>query len=346
MDDRLDIAEWFSGGEEGKESVAVSLDRHLSERGYFILVSHGFPLAQLHDRLKMEAIQFFQLKEEEKLVYNHGSYGHPSGGYTPLNFESVSKSIGKNQKDAVESFCFWGNPRAFKMPEGSSSHLIPFQEVSAALWDTYVDLLKTIHKIAAKSLGIKNEEYFNERYFGKEEDGKDCANGLTLKISFYPKVETCVDGDQAVKPLRYGEHTDYQGFTILKPDSKDWLTGDQGGLEVKDKVTGLWGPVQISQSEQESAVVVNAGDLITHWSNSRWHSPVHRVRGPVNTLSSGSSVESNRVSIIFFTGPKPETIVEPITQSVDEPRLFAPITAGQHLERKIAASRSTPTPTS
>jgi isopenicillin N synthase-like dioxygenase len=209
--------------------------------------------------------------------------------------------MGKNQKDAVESFCFWGHPKEFKMPVGSSPHLIPFQEAASNLWETYCELLKTIHKIAARSLGI-DEEYFNERYFDKEDNGKECANGLTLKISFYPNVESCVSED-GFQPLRYGEHTDYQGFTILKPDCNDWSTPDQGGLEVQDKVTGLWEPVKISQSDQGSAVVVNAGDLITHWTNSKWHSPVHRVRGPVNTLSSGSSVECNRVSIIFFSGP-------------------------------------------
>lgn len=74
--------------------------------------------------------------------------------------------------------------------------------------------------------------------------------------------------------VRYGAHTDYQGFTILRPDKNDWHPVDvprgdsegsvqvlAGGLEVFHRASGQWMQVRIPQ--HLNALVINAGTTCT-----------------------------------------------------------------------------------
>ena len=344
----IDISGWGSSDEAKKDAVAAAFDDIFARHGYGIVIGTDFDVSALQCELVQEAAAFFALPLEEKMAFCHGPYGHQSGGYTPIHTEKVSKSIEKNQTDGVESFVFWGPPLSFKMPSGESG-CIPFQVAASKLWDSNTALLTKLHNIAARALGMSNdEEFFNRLYF--EDDGSGGGNGLTLKISWYPRCNSISDdgeereelkvrGGPEATPLRYGEHTDYQGFTLLKPDGSDWESDDHGGLECLDQCSGHWVPVFVPREHARDGLVVNAGDLMSVWSNGRWHSPVHRVRAPSHRQEV-SSRHQDRCSIIFFTGPQSTTLVEPITRSSDESLKFAPVEAGQHLARKILASRS------
>ena len=66
--------------------------------------------------------------------------------------------------------------------------------------------------------------------------------------------------------IRYGAHTDYQGYTILRPDKRDWHTVQDdcsgyriqyGGLEAKGRDSIDWIKVKIPQ--EFNALVINAG---------------------------------------------------------------------------------------
>lgn len=110
--------------------------------------------------------------------------------------------------------------------------------------------------------------------------------------------------------IQYGEHTDYQGFTILRPDPRDWIEEGARGLQVRDSLSNEWIPVKVFSSiasegdevarfNYRDTFVVNAGDLIQRLTNDRWISAFHRVIGPVpRSLAS----QHTRQSIVFFTG--------------------------------------------
>lgn len=337
----LDISGWGSSqaDDESRDLIAIAFDDIFARHGYAVVVGSNFDVSALQSELVEEAAVFFARPLEEKMRFCHGPYGHPCGGYTPINHELVSQSIGKKQSDGVESFVFWGPPLSFKMPSGESAP-IPFQVAASKLWEANSALLAKLHNIAARALGLSDdEEFFNKRYF--EDDGSGGGNGLTLKISWYPHCEDSEVGEASsaleTPPLLYGEHTDYQGFTLLKPDASDWESKDHGGLECLDQCSGDWLPVFVPKEHARDGLVVNAGDLMSVWSNDRWHSPLHRVRAPRRQGVSAS--QKGRCSVIFFTGPQASTLVEPITRSPDEPLKHAPVEAGQHLARKILASR-------
>lgn len=169
--------------------------------------------------------------------------------------------------------------------------------------------------------------------------------------------------------VRYGAHTDYQGFTILKPDPRDWhlvtdtQSGQQiqfGGLEVFLKDEQKWQQVKIPLGM--NALVINAGDLIQRWTNDRWHSPLHRVINskPIPsssmTFSAGDgevvgSKDVSRLAIVFFSGPLDECVVSPLPLSSNpdhdeskdgkvEPK-FAPIKSYDHFLLKINPTNAT-----
>ena len=98
------------------------------------------------------------------------------------------------------------------------------------------------------------------------------------------------------------------------------------------------------------------GDLIQHWTNGQWHSPLHRVVNPTSTLllledtnqkkESNAMVEKSahdysRQALVFFTGPLDDCMVEPLAwlstneskQSI--PLLYPPIRSYDHLLMKL-----------
>jgi isopenicillin N synthase-like dioxygenase len=143
-----------------------------------------------------------------------------------------------------------------------------------------------------------------------------------LRLAYYPPQ----DPDVSKRPggQRYGAHTDYTGFTILRPDPS------VSGLELQ-LASGEW----IKVPPQPDALVVNAGDLIQVWTNDRWRSPPHRVVNPP-----GGAKPCSRLSLVFFTGPANDTIIEalPGCHGPDRPKRYDPVTSGEHLQRKLTRS--------
>jgi isopenicillin N synthase-like dioxygenase len=219
------------------------------------------------------------------------------------------------------------------------------------------NLLQVIHRLSAYTLGLtSNLEYFNEFYFHRESNidsikihDKTChrpkvINGSALRISQYfptPYETPSEDvNDENDEIIQYGAHTDYQGFTILRPDPRDWKENGAQGLQVQDQLTKNWIAVQLpgAQYQDEEIFVVNAGDLIQRWSNDLWISANHRVLGP----KYGSIAASHsRQAIVFFSGPYEDVLIDSIVSASSEEvsvKKYEPIIAGEHLRLKLMRS--------
>lgn len=328
----LDVSSWLDGDEDARNLVAYRFD--VAFRSFGLVLVTGYPGQDAHEEtsqaLVKEAGAFFATSLEEKMRWNNGPYGSSDGGYTPPGLESVARSIGLQQKDHVESFTFTAHPSSFAKRGGEC----PFQATAAQYYEGMCGALRLIHSIAARALDVA-PAFFDDCYFDTPPDAG--ANGLAFKISWYRQEHGGRDEADAAVPeprLRYGEHTDYQGFTLLKPDCRDWRVdaeGCSGGLEFKHG--DEWVPVAIPAT-LGSSLVVNAGDLVRVWSNDRWMSPIHRVR------ASTRAVPEERCSLVFFTGPAANTLVVPICKAGEAP-LHAPVLAGEHLQRKLKATQDT-----
>ena len=101
------------------------------------------------------------------------------------------------------------------------------------------------------------------------------------------------------------------------------------GLKVAVGATSSW-------NSTAGTLTINIGDLLARWTNDRWRATPHRVAPP----SGGQS--QPRLSVVYFTGPHPDTLVErlPSRKCGDgtQPPLYAPITAREHVELKVNAA--------
>ena len=162
--------------------------------------------------------------------------------------------------------------------------------------------------------------------------------GTLLRLAWYPPcgeggenpeggAEGGAEGAEGGEErLRYGAHTDFDGFTILQRGEEA-----QGGLEVQ-LPSGEWTAV----AAPLGTLTINIGDLLQRWTNDRWSSTRHRVaRDP--TPGRG------RLSLVYFTGPHPDTLVECLPSHKCAPAgggapRYAPITAYDHVLAKMHAA--------
>ena len=80
----------------------------------------------------------------------------------------------------------------------------------------------------------------------------------------------------------------------------------------------------------EDGLTINIGDLLARWTNDRWKATMHRVAPP-------SDPSGSRLSVVYFTGPHPDTIVKSL-DTTGAPSKYAPVTAREHVQMKIMAS--------
>ena len=313
--------------EEARRIVASEWDMAMTHVGFAIIVGHGVD-PNIISELRDSAMRFFVQDDGAKKLYNHGPYGNPFGGYTGMNSEAVSQtrdghgsdgggdgdgSFATVVPDLVESFVF--------KPESTMPKPPLLEEAGLAYHAALLHVLGALHELTAASLGLPSD-FFVPYY--------EPQGSVSLRLSYYPPLSP---EHQLSSAVRYGEHTDYTGFTILHQDESDVGDLDAGGLQVK-LPNGNWHAVP----PIPGAFVVNIGDLYEVWTNGRWRSTVHRVMKP----PCGSAAATNpRLSIPFFTGPRNNAVITAIPTCVDKdhPRQYAPVTAGDHLLKKLQKNK-------
>lgn len=141
----------------------------------------------------------------------------------------------------------------------------------------------------------------------------------TLRLLHYPPVTTAPKPDQ----IRAGEHSDYGSITLLFQD-------EVGGLEVQS-IDGKW----IAAPCIPGAIVVNTGDLMQRWTNHVFTSTKHRVNVPTGDKSGKS-----RYSVAFFCHPNHDAEIAclPTCHSTEQPALYPPISAKEHLLSRLQAT--------
>lgn len=302
--------------------------------GFICLVNHG--LEDKYRSLHAEVEKFFAQPLEEKLRFQvSADYGY--GGYTPQGQESVSRTYLEDDDvrppDAVESLASSKSDMATFPCKANGYHTDALRTLSLDLKQELDGLAIKVMEIMARCLELP-PDYFLDFY----RDGR--ANN-DLRIAHYLPVATG-------KQMRYGEHTDYTGFTFLWRNSDNGLQclntarSDAPEFAGEDK----WIDIPILR-EHEDALIVNAGDLIQRWTNDYWISNVHRVSASSREDGLAPGEAPGPMSIVFFTGPKDDTGIRVLSQSKKVSSQGAindeykqEITAGEHLWRKVNASNT------
>ncbi len=281
--------------------VARQWDDAMRRFGFVQIAGHGIPETLLDD-VYAQAQSFFArpLATKMQLCFPDLARGQ---GYGPLLNETVGKARDAAARpDLCESLSFTATPgaRANLWPDAMPAFRVAIEAYIAAANALSHDLMR----LSALALHLP-PDYFAAHYTRMNSD---------LRCVLYP--------DQKVPPqdgqLRYGAHTDFGGFTLLRQDDAP------GGLQVL--VDGHW----LDVTPIPGTLVVNAGDLVQRWSNDVWKSNVHRVQNPPRDHISGT----RRLSIVLFTGPNDDALIEALP-GTGAPR-HAPIVAGAHMSARMA----------
>jgi len=319
----IDISPFLGGDLAARERVAAEVAATCERTGFLIISGHGFP-AERFEQLKRMLFEFFDLEEDVKNRW------HPTGasrqrGYHGFATRGLANTLGQKAPPDLRESIFLGpvdDHRGYysAMPEAHTSYapnLIPtlpegLAQLLVEIYRAYEQLARRMLVIFAAALRLP------EGYF----DGVLDRHFSIMSCHHYPVLaEPPLPGQ-----LRTGAHTDYGAMTLLA------ATDAQGGLEAQ-MLDGTWAPVQPLAGE----FVVNLGDMMHHWTNGRWASTMHRVVNPPLGMA-----QSRRLSIGMFVHPNYDRSIACVPSCVpagEAPR-FEPITAGEHIRRKIEASHA------
>ena len=308
-----------SDNKDARLKVAQTWNEAFSSLGFVYIAGHGVP-DEVIQNVHQHSVNFFKQPTAEKLKFDPQK-GYRSGGYCGLGRETVGKTMLLNENDEeskyatpisapdlVESFkVFREDGGTSFTPKGPPN----LQKSLEAYWFHMCRLLNTLMEISAIALGLK-EDFFQQFYT----EPWEC-----LKLSFYPAQD---ENKPIPGQLRYGPHTDYMGFTVLRQD-------EAGGLEVAGKEKGTWVPV----IPKKGTFVVNAGNLIQRWTNDHWKANLHRVVNPPQNQR-----DKHRLSIVFFTGANFDAIIDPLSVCCNEknPPKYPPVRSKEMLQSKIEAA--------
>ena len=319
----IDIAAFRRGDSAQRARVAREWAGAFETIGFATLTGHGIPESLLDD-VHALAMQFFDQPLEQKMrcSFRPEKTGQ---GYVPMGVEAVARTMSDEAAppDICEALTFTGLEWELQRASGSADGTFRpnrwpgaperFRACVTEYFGQVYALGQTLMRLSAPALDLP-DGYF-DTYFDRM--------ASSLRLVHYPDR----DDDPLPGQLRYGAHTDYTGFTLLRQDNAP------GGLQVQSPL-GEW----VAVAPIPGGLVINAGDLLARWTNDRWKSNVHRVINPPKALT-GST---RRLSIVLFTGPNPDARIEclPSCAGPDNPARYAPIIAHDHLMAKIRASMS------
>eukprot|EP00931_Biecheleriopsis_adriatica_P059057 TRINITY_DN35276_c0_g1_i1.p1 TRINITY_DN35276_c0_g1~~TRINITY_DN35276_c0_g1_i1.p1 ORF type:complete len:312 (-),score=37.75 TRINITY_DN35276_c0_g1_i1:141-1076(-) len=216
--------------------------------GFCQVVGHGVPNDTIEAAYKT-ARSFFSLPVEEKLQCQVGKeYGSASGGFTAQGRERVGASASEARDgqplggakarppDRVESMVLFGRDE-----DVIPASVKGYKETMHLYYAEMVQLLRILMALTACSLDLPCDHF--DPFYRESHDA--------LRLAYYPAFEA---GEEPLHgQLRYAEHTDYTGFTILWQDhnsdgpqtATEGLKPPPGGLQARQGSACLTGPLLI-----------------------------------------------------------------------------------------------------
>jgi isopenicillin N synthase-like dioxygenase len=313
----IDMTPLRTGSDTQKREVARQIDAACRDTGFFLVTGHGVP-GDLITKTRQRAIDFFALPDDEKMKVQRPP-SKISRGYNWVGDRAIAYSMGeKTPPDIQEAFGF-GQDRpdlAAKVDPVTAQMYAPniwpqrpgdFREVMVSYYDAMQGLAQRVLGAMAIALGL-DENHFADKF------DRQASN---FRIIRYPAVKEAPLPGQ----LRAGTHTDYGIMTFVRGDDTP------GGLQVKHR-NGDWIDLHIPAGD----FACNIGDLMMRWSNDRWVSTLHRVAVPPP-----GTAPQDRISLVFFTSPNPDAIIECIEQCVapGETPKYAPVMVAEHYLGKL-----------
>jgi isopenicillin N synthase-like dioxygenase len=256
----------------------------LEASGFFYL--SALPMTNnFLDKLMLLSREFFELPQEKKEEI-HINKSQAFRGYSPLGAEKTNgkcdfkETIDFGPELPLLDKALHGPNQWPCLPLGLSDHL-----------KVYYGVLQQIGFCLMENIALsygKDKDYFSNQFKGEPFS--------LLRLLCYPQTK---EGEFGIGP-----HADYGCLNCLYQDNS-------GGLELENDI-GEW----YSVSPRPYHLIINAGDMLSYWTNHQIRSMPHRV---IHTS------QTKRISIPFFFEPGFDTLVKPMD------KIAEPIHYGSHL---------------
>lgn len=313
----------IDGNRSSKQSTASSLLSALENSGFLYLTDSPIPPSLL-TRVYALSENFFKRSIDEK---NSLAWTGPRSnkGYSGIGQEKVSLGMSKEEvakgkggdgEDQKESFEIGrDNEERYpnQWPEGDNE----FKEVMLEFFERCKQLHAKVMECIA--LGLKLDPDFFADF---------CRQGdNTLRLLHYPAVPPTAFTNGRV---RAGLHSDYGSITFLFQDSR-------GGLQVERQGGGF-----VDVTPIEGTIVMNAGDLLSRWSNGLIRSTRHRVvEPPLKLAREEQAGYPPRYSVAYFCNPDFDKTIEALPgtwENCVEGKKWEPVNSGDYLEQRLSAT--------
>ncbi|KAM0436839.1 hypothetical protein ACHAPT_002552 [Fusarium lateritium] len=318
----IDFSLFLKGSPLERGETAKAILHGFQTAGFIYLKNHDIPAQSLQRAYALSA-RFFDQPMDKKLDLSwttpEANRGYSAPGREKVTQLSDIREVDKMRTaapDLKESYEIGredepGHPNQWPKEEGDlldfRSDMLEFHRQCKGL---HVEVMRAI----AVGMGL------GESFFDSFTDVGD----NTLRLLHYPAVDADVFKANP-DTVRAGEHSDYGSITLLFQD-------DRGGLQVKSP-TGHF----VDATPIEGTVVVNAGDLLSRWSNDTIKSTIHRVVEPPQKESDSYPP---RYSIAYFCNPNFDSYIEalPGTFETEQDKKHEGINSGDYLVQRLAAT--------
>ena len=319
----VDFAPLSGNNEAAIAGVAKEVDSACREVGFFTVINHPVPAAQIRSIFAASA-RFFAMPLEQKLRL-HMRNSPNFRGYLPMDQEAdrgggrgkavagfqlhierdkprvrkpnknevfqIAAELGANDPDVAAGKPLYG-------PNQWPDDLPGFKDTVLGYFGVMQGFSALLASVFARALEL-DKDYFQPFY---------TKPLIQLRLLHYlPQgQQAALEGGDS------GAHCDAGGFTMLQQD-------DVGGLEIKTRA-GEW----IMVPPVQNSFIVNIGDSMKMWTNHRFASTLHRV---VNHYG------RERFSVGVFANPNYDTVIKPLPTCVDgqTPPKFEEMVAGEAL---------------
>ncbi|MCJ1433189.1 hypothetical protein MMC27_002548 [Xylographa pallens] len=180
---------------------------------------------------------------------------------------------------------------------------------------------KEMHRLimSAIAMGMGLDEHYFDEIVSKGDNN--------LRLLHYPSVKKEVF-EKNKGQVRAGAHSDYGSITLLFQDMR-------GGLQVQTSAGG-W----LDVTPIEGTVVVNAGDLLSRWTNDLIKSTKHRVVEPP-VSEEGVDEYPARYSVVYFCNPDYDTWIEALPGTWENDKYgkkYEGINCGDYLVQRLSVT--------
>ncbi|KAF5877232.1 putative 2og-fe oxygenase protein [Botrytis fragariae] len=280
--------------------------------------------------------KFFSSPVEEKLPCKIANNNRGWSGMHTEKLDEKNQRVG-DFKEAFNLGDFVNGKAEQPLPPSLSPHESELNEFQLYCHKLCLKLL-TLFAIGLEiDPAAGGSDWFSSRHHGG-------TTGCILRLLYYPSLPPNSDYQPDVD-IRAGAHSDYGSITLL------FQRPSQPGLEILPPSSSSepkWTPVPIqpptTENDPSPPILVNIGDLLSHWTNNLLVSTVHRVIFP----KSLPTEIADRYSIAYFCHPVGTTVLESVpSERVQkfgeangeiERKKGEKITADEHLMGRLRAT--------